>query len=81
MRRLTANAVIRDIADHSIGKDKAAALAHLGRLEEARAVRAHYLTLEPHRTPKICQATTDYGGCEGGARYFEGLRLAGLPDG
>lgn len=59
---------------------KAAALAHLGRLDDVRAVLAHYRTLEPDRTIKIWQATNNYGGCEGGKRYFEGLRLAGLPE-
>lgn len=59
---------------------KAAALAHLDRLDEARAVLAHYRMLEPDRTIKKWQATNNYGGSEAGKRYFEGLRLAGLPE-
>ncbi len=59
---------------------KAAALAHLGRVEEARAVLKRYLTLEPDRTLTHWQATNNYGGCAGGKRYFAGLRLAGLPE-
>ncbi|MEL6450045.1 MAG: adenylate/guanylate cyclase domain-containing protein [Pseudomonadota bacterium] len=59
---------------------KAAALANLGRLEEARAVLAQYRALEPDRTIKTWQATNNYANSDGGKRYFEGLRLAGLPE-
>ncbi len=59
---------------------KSAALAHLGRLEEARDVMAKYRTLEPGRTVDSWRTSNGYGGSEGGARYFEGLRLAGLPE-
>lgn len=59
---------------------KSAALAHLGRLDEARKTMKRYLTLEPNRTIRNWQATNNYGGSEGGKRYFEGLRLAGLPE-
>lgn len=59
---------------------KAAALAHLGRLEDARAVMAHYRTLEPGRTIKFWQTKNNYGGSDTGKRYFKGLRLAGLPE-
>lgn len=59
---------------------KSAALANLGQLDEARKVMADYLSLEPNRTIKNWQAANNYGGCEGGKRYFEGLRMAGLPE-
>lgn len=59
---------------------KAASLAHLGRLDEARAVLAHYLTLEPDRTLKTWYDTNNYGGSDGGKRYFDGMRMAGLPE-
>ncbi len=59
---------------------KSAALAHLGRLDEAHAVLAHYRTLEPGRTLKVWRTVNGYGGSDGGKRYFEGLRLAGLPE-
>jgi len=59
---------------------KSAALAHLGRIDEAREVLAQYRTLEPERTIKAWQATNNYANSEGGRRYFEGLRLAGLPE-
>lgn len=60
---------------------RTAALAHLGRMDEARASLAQYLKVEPERTLKNWQATNDYGGSEGGKRYFEGMRIAGLPEG
>ncbi|MEH6646510.1 hypothetical protein [Sulfitobacter sp.] len=41
---------------------------------------AHYHTLEPDRTIKLWQATNNYGGSAGGKRYFDALRLAGLPE-
>ncbi len=59
---------------------KSAALAHLGRLDEAREVLAHYRTMEAGRTIKLWKATNNYGGSAGGERYFEGMRLAGLPE-
>lgn len=59
---------------------KSAALANLGRLDEARRTLAHYLTLEPNRTIKSWQATNIYGGSDGGKRYFDALRLTGLPE-
>jgi adenylate cyclase len=60
---------------------KAAALAHTGRVDEARETLKRYRELEPERTLKNWQVTMNYGGSEGGKRYFEGLRLAGMPEG
>jgi adenylate cyclase len=60
---------------------KSAALANLGRLDEARAAMAHYRTMEPDRTLKQWEAGNNYGGSEGGKRYFAALRIAGLPEG
>ena len=59
---------------------KGAALAHLGQIVEAREIMAHYLAIEPDRNLKHWMATSNYGGSEGGKRYFEGLRLAELPE-
>ena len=36
--------------------------------------------LEPDRTLKTWSDTNNYGGSEGGKRYFEGLRMAGMPE-
>jgi hypothetical protein len=41
---------------------------------------AHYLAFEPGRTIKSWQATNIYGGSDGGKRYFDALRLVGLPE-
>lgn len=59
---------------------KNAALANLGRLDESREVLKKYRALEPDRTPKVLRTTNNYGGSEGGKRYFEALRLAGLSE-
>ena len=59
---------------------KAAALAWLGRQAEAEAAMARYRALNPGRTISAWRAVNDYGGSPGGARYFEGMRRAGLPD-
>ena len=58
---------------------RAAALALSGREEDAAAAFARYRTLVPDRTIAAWRAVNDYGGSEGGARYFEGLRRAGMP--
>jgi hypothetical protein len=34
----------------------------------------------PGRTIATWKAVNDYGGSEGGERYFEGLRRAGMPE-
>ncbi len=60
---------------------KAAALALLGRQEEAEAVMAIYRSLLPYRTVTNWRSMNDYNGAPGAERYFEGLRLAGLPEG
>jgi adenylate cyclase len=60
---------------------KSAALALSGRMEEARAVMAQYLALSPDANLKQWREVSPYGGCAGAERYFEGLRLAGLPTG
>lgn len=59
---------------------KAAALAWLGRQAEAEAAMERYRALNPARTIGSWKAVNDYGGSPGGARYFEGMRRAGLPD-
>lgn len=59
---------------------KAAALALQGRIDEAHAVMRHYRTLEPDRSIKQWREVNPYGGTAEAERYFEGLRLAGLPE-
>ncbi|AXI45942.1 hypothetical protein C1J03_07850 [Sulfitobacter sp. SK012] len=58
---------------------KSAALANLGRIQEAQEAMVHYRILEPDRTIRLWQATNNYAGCDGGKRFFDGLILAGLP--
>jgi adenylate cyclase len=59
---------------------RSAALAHLGRMEEARTAMKRYRELEPERTLATWQSANNYGGSEGGKRYFKLLQLAGLPE-
>ncbi|WP_262268407.1 adenylate/guanylate cyclase domain-containing protein [Microvirga yunnanensis] len=58
---------------------RAAALAHLGRLEEASALIRHLLRVQPRstirRTAKVCFRHASHQ-----AMLLEGLRLAGLPE-
>lgn len=58
----------------------AAAYALQGRQAEAEAAFAAYRRLVPDRTISSWKAVNDYGGSPGGARYFEGLRRAGMPE-
>jgi hypothetical protein len=58
----------------------AAALAHLGRLTEARRMMDEHMRLVPGATLSLRRSVNDYGGTESGARYLEGLRLAGMPE-
>lgn len=60
---------------------RAAALALAGRQAEAERAFAAYRDLVPDRTLAAWKAVNDYGGSAGGARYFEGLRRAGMPEG
>ena len=48
--------------------------------DKAAAALAMYRELVPDRTISSWKAMNDYGGSEGGKRYFEGLRMAGLPE-
>ena len=58
----------------------AAVHARKGRMEEARASVARALELAPDDTLSRWRALNDYGGSEGGRRYFDALRLAGYPE-
>lgn len=58
---------------------KAAALALLGRQEDAEAIMAKYRALLPYRTVRNWRAMNSYNGAPGAERYFDGLRRAGLP--
>ncbi|MFO7856153.1 MAG: adenylate/guanylate cyclase domain-containing protein [Paracoccaceae bacterium] len=58
----------------------AAAHALRGERAAAEAAFARYRRLVPERTIESWKAVNDYGGSEGGARYFEGLRRAGMPE-
>lgn len=57
----------------------AAGYAMSGKLEEANAAMKKYRALVPTRTVSSWKLHNDYGGSEGGERYFEALRQAGLP--
>jgi len=58
----------------------AAAHAISGQPEKAAAALASYRKLVPDRTISSWKAMNDYGGSEGGKRFFEGLRKAGFPE-
>ncbi|QIE55169.1 adenylate/guanylate cyclase domain-containing protein [Pikeienuella piscinae] len=58
----------------------ASASAHLGRQAEAEAAMAAHMRLIPGDSISARRAVSDYGGSLGGARYFEGLRRAGMPE-
>lgn len=57
---------------------KTAALAQLGRLDEARAVLAEHDTRLPDQTIALVQNGSRYVDNDATQRYFEGLRLAGM---
>jgi len=57
----------------------ASAFALTGQTDRAEAALAKYRELVPDRTISSWKAMNDYGGSDGGKRYFEGLRMAGLP--
>lgn len=59
---------------------RAAAHAMLGESQKAAVAVAQLLRLEPGETISKWRSNSDYGGSEGGKRYFEALRLAGLPE-
>jgi adenylate cyclase len=59
---------------------RAAAHAMLGESQKASVALALMLQLEPDETISKWRSNNDYGGSEGGKRYFEGLRRAGLPE-
>jgi adenylate cyclase len=48
--------------------------------ERAKEALNRYRELVPDRTISSWKAMNDYGGSAGGKRYFEGLRMAGLPE-
>ncbi len=58
----------------------ASAYALSGQPESAAAALASYRELVPDRTLSSWKAMNDYGGSEGGKRYFRGLRMAGFPE-
>ncbi|MFC6640299.1 hypothetical protein GV827_23025 [Sulfitobacter sp. JBTF-M27] len=58
----------------------ASAYALTDQPDRAEAALAKYRELVPDRTISSWKAMNDYGGSEGGKRYFEGLRMAGLPE-
>lgn len=39
-----------------------------------------HMRLVPGATLSLRRSVNDYGGTESGARYLEGLRLAGMPE-
>lgn len=64
---------------HALHLSRAAALAYLGRLEEASVLVETALQLDPDMTVETMRATSNYGGTPEGERYLEGLLLAGFP--
>ena len=61
-------------------KGQLAALGHLGRLSEAKNVRARLLAIEPHFTVSRAIERSPLQRPDDLARYAEGLRLSGLPE-
>ncbi len=57
-----------------------AALANLGRLDEAKAALAEHDRLQPNQTISGVQAVNRYVDNAYTQRYFEGLKLAGMPE-
>jgi hypothetical protein len=51
----------------------------LGEPEKASEALAQILQMAPGETISKWRSNVDYGGSEGGERYFEALRLAGMP--
>jgi adenylate cyclase len=60
---------------------KAAVLAHLGRLDEARAELSRVLAVDPKLTIAGFRAYAHFFAPEVRELYVTGLRLAGLPEG
>jgi adenylate cyclase len=58
----------------------AAALAQLGRMEEARAAAAEVLRIEPGFTIQRWKCTAVYRNPDDAERLFDGIRQAGLPE-
>jgi adenylate cyclase len=58
----------------------AAALAHLGRIEEAQAALATMKRLVPDVTVSSVRKAGRYVDTPGTRLYFDGLQKAGLPD-
>ena len=48
--------------------------------DKAAAALSRYRELVPNRTISSWKSMNDYGGSEGGKRYFRGLQIAGLPE-
>jgi adenylate cyclase len=59
---------------------KVVALAHLGRLDEARAELSRALAIDPKLTIAGYRAYADFYAPEVREFYVTGLRLAGLPE-
>ena len=59
---------------------RAAALANLGRLDEARATLAEHDRFQPGQTTAIVRAGSNYVRSPETDRYLDGLRLAGMPE-
>jgi len=60
---------------------KVAALAHLGRLHEARAELSRVLAIDPEQTIAGFRERVHFGAPEVRELFVTGLRLAGLPEG
>jgi adenylate cyclase len=61
-------------------RPKVVALAHLGRLDEARAELSRTLAIDPKLTIAGYRARSHFMAPEVLELYVDGLRLAGLPE-
>lgn len=57
-----------------------ASLAHLGRLEEARAAKGHLLRIMPNESLRLVYAALPSANADRMQRFAEGLRKAGIPE-
>ena len=64
----------------SLYRTLAAAYGHLGRREDASVMLSQLLRLLPDETISAIRKRSPFVDAPGPQRYFEGLRLAGLPE-
>ena len=67
--------------DATLQRALASAHANAGRMDEARAAMATVMELVPDESIAFGRKRSGYSDTPGTRRYFEGLRLAGMPEG